>query len=148
MFLVNKFYDQHPNIDASANKQLAKQVLEEFDKKYMLELVDFLEIEINKSLEIFPPKDQWFNALNSTPPLEKIQVVILGQDPYPTPGHAHGLCFSVLPDVFPIPKSLKNIYKELEADLDVKNEHGNLQSWADQGVLNLGIYVIRCLYYF
>jgi uracil-DNA glycosylase len=64
-------------------------------------------------------------------------VVILGQDPYPTPGHAHGLCFSVMPEVKPIPKSLVNIYKELEDDLGIVNSNGNLQSWADQGVLLL-----------
>ncbi|MDH5426474.1 MAG: uracil-DNA glycosylase, partial [Gammaproteobacteria bacterium] len=80
--------------------------------------------------------DQWFNALNTTP-LDKVKVVILGQDPYPTPGHAHGLCFSVLPDVRPIPKSLINIYKELYTDVGITNDHGNLQSWAEQGVLLL-----------
>ena len=63
--------------------------------------------------------------------------MILGQDPYPTPGHAHGLCFSVMPEVKPIPKSLVNIYKELEADLGIVNTNGNLQPWADQGVLLL-----------
>jgi len=61
----------------------------------------------------------------------------LGQDPYPTQGHAHGLCFSVLPEVKPIPKSLINIYKELNNDLGIENTSGYLQSWAEQGVLLL-----------
>ena len=66
-------------------------------------------------------------------------VVLLGQDPYPTPGHAHGLCFSVRRDVRPLPRSLRNIYRELAADLpDFRAPtHGNLESWARQGVLLL-----------
>jgi uracil-DNA glycosylase len=63
--------------------------------------------------------------------------VILGQDPYPTPGHAHGLCFSVMPEVSPIPKSLINIFQELNDDLGINNQNGNLQNWANQGVLLL-----------
>ena len=76
----------------------------------------------------------------TTTDLGQVKVVILGQDPYPTPGHAHGLCFSVMPEVKPIPKSLVNIYKELEDDLGIVNSNGNLQSWADQGVY----YLIAC----
>ena len=65
-------------------------------------------------------------------------MVILGQDPYPTPGHAHGLAFSVLPDVKPLPRSLNNINKELLSDIGVDNRHtGYLQAWAEQGVLLL-----------
>lgn len=108
----------------------------EWQKDYMQSLMSFLENEKSQGKEILPPENLWFNALNSTP-LNKVKVVILGQDPYPTPGHAHGLCFSVQPDVKPIPKSLINIYKELESDLGIKKENGNLQSWADQGVLLL-----------
>ena len=86
---------------------------------------------------ILPDESLWFNALNSTP-LEKVKVVILGQDPYPTKGHAHGLCFSALPEVKPLPKSLKNIYKELYDDLSINNNHtAYLQPWAEQGVLLL-----------
>ncbi|RDH83877.1 MAG: uracil-DNA glycosylase [endosymbiont of Galathealinum brachiosum] len=96
----------------------------------------FLQSEIDNGINILPPQELWFNALNSTP-LNKVKVVILGQDPYPTPGHAHGLCFSVKPDVKPIPKSLNNIYKELKDDLGIMNENGNLQNWANQGVLLL-----------
>lgn len=99
-------------------------------------LKPFLQSEINKGINILPPQELWFNALNSTP-LNRVKVVILGQDPYPTPGHAHGLCFSVKPDVKPIPKSLINIYKELNDDLGIINQNGNLQNWANQGVLLL-----------
>jgi len=102
----------------------------------MKSLSAFLKGEISQGKDIFPAAELCFNALNSTP-LDQVKVVILGQDPYPGPEHAHGLCFSVQRDVKPIPKSLINIYKELAEDLGVHNEHGNLQSWADQGVLLL-----------
>lgn len=110
---------------------------DEFDKPYMQELKAFLQAEKAAGKQILPKGSQWFNALNSTP-FENVKVVIIGQDPYPTPGHAHGLCFSVQPDVKPLPKSLLNINKELSEDLGVENHHcGYLQSWADQGVLLL-----------
>ena len=87
---------------------------EESTKEYFSSLIRFLSEEFNNEQVIFPPKDQIFAAFNKTP-FNKLKVVILGQDPYPTPGNAHGLAFSVLPDV-PIPASLKNIYKELKSD--------------------------------
>lgn len=108
----------------------------EFSKDYMVSLKAFLQEEKARSRVIFPHSSLWFNALNSTP-LDQVKVVILGQDPYPSPGHAHGLCFSVLPQVKPIPKSLVNIFKELKADLGIDKQNGNLQHWADQGVLLL-----------
>ena len=108
----------------------------EFEKDYMQHLREFLYAEIEQEKSILPHSSLWFNALTATD-LDQVKVVILGQDPYPTPGHAHGLCFSVLPEVKPIPKSLINIYKELEDDLGIVNSNGNLQSWADQGVLLL-----------
>lgn len=108
----------------------------EFEKDYMQCLHDFLRAEKAQEKLILPHSTLWFNALTATD-LDQVKVVILGQDPYPTPGHAHGLCFSVMPDVKPIPKSLINIYKELEDDLGIVNTNGNLQSWADQGVLLL-----------
>ncbi len=108
----------------------------EFKKTYIQSLKAFLQAENNSGKTILPQSSLWFNALNSTAP-EKVKVVILGQDPYPTPGHAHGLCFSVEKEVRPIPKSLINIYKELKSDLNIENAHGNLQSWAEQGVLLL-----------
>jgi uracil-DNA glycosylase len=85
---------------------------------------------------IYPPRGQRLRALELTP-LDKVKVVILGQDPYHGPGQAHGLCFSV-PDGIPKPPSLVNIYKELRDDLGVAiPPHGNLEHWAKQGVLLL-----------
>jgi len=107
----------------------------EFSKPYMQQLSTFLEQEEKNGTTILPPKALWFNALNLTP-LENVKVVILGQDPYPTIGHAHGLAFSVLAHVNPLPKSLMNINKELLEDLNINNHHnGNLEAWAKQGVL-------------
>ena len=121
-----------PAFDQSWNNSL----LPELEKDYMQSLKQFLINEKDQGKIIFPQSSLWFNALNTTP-LDDIKVVILGQDPYPTPGHAHGLCFSVMPEVKPIPKSLINIYKELKEDLGIENTNGNLQSWAEQGVLLL-----------
>lgn len=109
----------------------------EFDKAYMHKLRAFLVAEKQAGKHILPKSSEWFNALNSTP-FDQVKVVILGQDPYPTPGHAHGLSFSVLPDVKPLPKSLLNINKELLSDLDIDNaSSGYLMPWAKQGVLLL-----------
>lgn len=118
------------------DKSWAEHLLPEFDKDYMKLLKAFLRSEKNKGKVIFPHSSLWFNALNSTP-LNQVKVVILGQDPYPTPGHAHGLCFSVMPDVNPLPKSLVNIFQELKNDLGIINHNGCLQGWANQGVLLL-----------
>ena len=118
------------------DKSWADSLLPEFDKDYMKSLKAFLSAEKGKGKVIFPHSSLWFNALNSTP-LDQVKVVILGQDPYPTPGHAHGLCFSVKPEVKPIPKSLVNIFRELNDDLGINNQNGNLQNWANQGVLLL-----------
>ncbi len=113
-----------------------KHLKTELEKDYMQSLLAFLNKESQQHKNILPDPKLWFNAFNSTD-LEQLNVVILGQDPYPTPGHAHGLCFSVEKSVRPLPKSLINIYKELKEDLGIVNEHGNLQSWANQGVLLL-----------
>ena len=110
---------------------------DEFKKPYMDDLKSFLLVEKQQGKVILPKASEWFNALNSMP-FDDLKVVILGQDPYPTKGHAHGLCFSVLPDVKPLPKSLLNINKELLDDVGIDNSHsGYLQAWADQGVLLL-----------
>lgn len=109
---------------------------QEFDQDYMLTLRAFLLQEKQAGKQIFPPGHHIFNALNSTP-FEKVRVVIIGQDPYHGPGQAHGLCFSVRPGV-EIPPSLRNIYKEIAADLGIApSRSGCLQSWAEQGVLLL-----------
>ena len=86
-----------------------------------------------QSKEIAPHYELVFRALTSS--LEKTRVVIFGQDPYPTQGHAHGLAFSVDSKVSPLPASLRNIYKELESDVRVNRESGDLSDWTDQGVM-------------
>lgn len=85
---------------------------------------------------VLPPPGQVFAALEMTQP-QDVRAVILGQDPYPTPGHAHGLAFSVAPDVTPLPRSLSNIFKELGEDIGRTPPTGDLTAWARQGVLLL-----------
>lgn len=107
----------------------------EFRKPYYKELFQFVQTEY-QTRQIFPPAQDLFNALHLTP-LSKVKVVILGQDPYHGDGQAHGLCFSVRPDV-DIPPSLINIYRELHDDLGCRMpDNGCLTKWADQGVLLL-----------
>ena len=105
----------------------------EFEKDYYLELRKFLKEEYS-TRTIYPSMYDIFNALKHTA-YKDVKVVILGQDPYPGPGQAHGMCFSVKKGVA-IPPSLVNIYKELKEDVgfEIPN-HGFLESWADQGVL-------------
>jgi uracil-DNA glycosylase len=113
-----------------------KPLQPEFEAPYMAELKAFLLTERESGKRIYPKGSQWFHALDATP-LEKVRVVILGQDPYHGEGQAHGLCFSVQQGVR-APPSLVNIYKELQADLGIPPaSHGHLESWARQGVLLL-----------
>ncbi len=110
----------------------------QFKQKYFHELSDFINHSYktlpNKTL---PEKQQIFNSLNSCE-FSNVKVVILGQDPYPTKGHANGLSFSVSKEVSPLPKSLNNIFKELTNDLSISGfKSGDLQTWATQGVLLL-----------
>lgn len=108
----------------------------EFDLPYMQQLREFLLAEKQSGKRIFPRGDEFFNAFTHTP-LDKVKVVILGQDPYHGEGQAHGLCFSVRPGVR-IPPSLQNIYRELHDELGIPiPTHGHLTAWADQGVLLL-----------
>lgn len=100
------------------------------------ELHDFLNHELAEGQHILPAQIQWFRALNLTP-YEQVKVVIVGQDPYPTVGHAHGLSFSVEASVTPLPKSLRNIFQELVDDLGSCPINGDLSGWATQGVLLL-----------
>jgi uracil-DNA glycosylase len=99
--------------------------------------MQFVESERAAGKTIYPPKQDVFSAFNLTK-LEKVKVVILGQDPYHGPNQAHGLCFSVLPGV-KTPPSLANMYKELATDISefVIPQHGFLESWAEQGVMLL-----------
>mgnify|MGYP001058111294 CR=1 FL=1 len=107
----------------------------EFKKPYYAQLYQFVKEEYSKTL-VFPPADEIFSALHLTP-LSKVKVVIIGQDPYHNVGQAHGLCFSVRPDV-DIPPSLVNIYKELQTDCGYRiPNNGYLVKWAEQGVLLL-----------
>lgn len=108
---------------------------EEFEKKYYLDLREFLKIEYS-SRRIYPPMNDIYNALRYTS-YANTKVVLLGQDPYHGPGQAHGLCFSVKRGVMP-PPSLKNIFKELNLEFGIQEpECGELVGWARQGVLLL-----------
>ncbi len=89
---------------------------------------------------ILPLHERRFHALSLCPP-EAVKVVILGQDPYPTPGHAMGLAFSVNPEVRPLPKSLANIFRELKDDTGDSLPNGDLSGWARQGVLLLNTHL-------
>lgn len=108
----------------------------EYKKSYYKKLYETVNAEYASGRQIFPPAEDIFNAFHLTP-LKDVKCVIIGQDPYHNEGQAHGLCFSVKPDV-EIPPSLVNIYKELEADLGCKiPNNGYLVKWAQQGVLML-----------
>lgn len=108
----------------------------EFARDYMQNLRAFLRAELAAGKNIFPKGAEYFAAFDHTP-VDRVKVVILGQDPYHGPGQAHGLCFSVRPGV-PVPPSLVNIYKEMQSDLGISQPgHGCLLPWADQGVLLL-----------
>lgn len=108
----------------------------EFASPYMASLKQFLKAERDAGKWIFPKGSEYFRAMDLTP-LDKVKVVILGQDPYHGDGQAHGLCFSVQPGVR-TPPSLVNIYKEMQSDLGIPPaRHGFLESWAEQGVLLL-----------
>jgi uracil-DNA glycosylase len=97
---------------------------------------DFLSTEISLGREYHPSQNSIFNAFSV--PLDDVRVLIMGQDPYPTPGHAMGLSFSVQPHVVPFPKSLNNIFEELSNDLGCdKPQTGDLTPWKDQGVMLL-----------
>jgi uracil-DNA glycosylase len=108
----------------------------ELSQPYLSDLANFIQNDRESGIQIYPPKDLVFNAFKQTP-YDNVKVVIMGQDPYHGPGQAHGLCFSV-PHGIPLPPSLLNIYKELNADLGIPiRNHGCLECWAKQGVLLL-----------
>ena len=120
---------------AAISNDWLKPLSPEFRKPYYAKLYQTIKNEY-ETRQIFPAADDIFNAFSFTP-LSNVKAVIIGQDPYHNDGQAHGLCFSVKPDV-DIPPSLVNIYNELKSDLGcyVPN-HGYLKKWADQGVLLL-----------
>ena len=123
------------NINPSIDESWKRVLSSEFNASYFEELKQFL-VEEKKSYAIYPKGNDIFRAFNTTP-FDKVKVVILGQDPYHGEGQAHGLSFSVKKGV-KLPPSLKNIYKELKEDIDFEiPEHGELLSWAEQGVLLL-----------
>ena len=112
------------------------QLEEEFSLPYMAQLRSFLQAEKRAGKRVFPPGEEIFAAFAHTP-LQRVKVVILGQDPYHGEGQAHGLCFSVRPGV-KVPPSLQNIYREIHDELGhPMPHHGDLTAWADQGVLLL-----------
>jgi uracil-DNA glycosylase len=108
---------------------------DEFEKPYFKNLVEFVKNEY-ASAKCFPPGKQIFSAFDHAP-FDEVKVVIIGQDPYHGPGQAHGLCFSVGENVA-LPPSLKNIFEEIRTDVGTPiPNNGNLQRWANQGVLLL-----------
>ncbi|MBN2349356.1 MAG: uracil-DNA glycosylase [Bacteroidales bacterium] len=120
-----------PQIEASWKEKLK----DEFQSQYFSELKEFLIAEKSKYV-VYPPGTLIFNAFNNTP-FDEVKVVLLGQDPYHGKGQAHGLCFSV-PEGIAQPPSLVNIFKELQTDLGIPvPRHGNLEKWANQGVMLL-----------
>lgn len=114
-----------------------KALSAEFEKEYWTNLTNFIKQEIADKKEIFPPGKQIFAAFDLCP-LEKVKVIILGQDPYHGKGQCHGPCFSVNPEI-PSPPSLKNIFKELQLEFPEFHipQNGDLRSWCTQGVLML-----------
>ena len=122
-------------IDPQIHDSWKEKLSGDFDSEYFGNLKEFLVVEKQK-YTIYPPGKNIFNAFNTTP-FNDVKVVILGQDPYHGPGQAHGLCFSVQQGIKP-PPSLVNMFKELREDVgfNIPN-HGNLQKWANQGVLLL-----------
>jgi uracil-DNA glycosylase len=122
-------------MDVKIEESWKKQLQEEFEKPYFKNLTEFVRSEYS-SQTIYPPAKLIFNAFDQCP-FENIRVVILGQDPYHGPGQAHGLCFSVNEGI-DFPPSLRNIFKEIQTDTGVSiPKSGNLERWAQQGVLLL-----------
>lgn len=120
------------------NEDWAIVLKDEFEKPYFTALESAIRDAYHSfPNQIFPAKQEVFKALNVAP-FAQVKVVILGQDPYPTKGHAHGLSFSVNKEVVPLPKSLQNISKELRSDVGSElTNNGDLTKWATQGVLLL-----------
>jgi len=117
------------------DKSWKEHLIQEFDSDYFQNLTNFILEEKKKNI-VYPKEDEIFSAFNLTP-FNKVNVVIIGQDPYHGPGQANGLCFSVN-DGIKKPPSLMNIFKEIKSDIGTEIPiSGNLQHWANQGVLLL-----------
>lgn len=122
-------------INPAIEESWKRVLLDQFNAPYFLQLKEFL-IDEKKHYTVFPPGKYIFNAFNSTP-FDEVKVVIIGQDPYPNEGQAHGLCFSVQ-DGIAFPRSLVNIFTELQNDVGfTMPKSGNLEKWTKQGVLLL-----------
>jgi uracil-DNA glycosylase len=122
-------------MDVRIEESWKQQLQVEFEKPYFKQLTEFVRSEY-ASQTIYPPAKLIFNAFEQCP-FDQVKVVILGQDPYHGPGQAHGLCFSVN-DGVDFPPSLRNIFKEIHADTGAPSPaSGNLERWAEQGVLLL-----------
>ncbi|MCD4793186.1 MAG: uracil-DNA glycosylase [Bacteroidales bacterium] len=122
-------------MNVSIEKSWKKLLKDEFKKEYFIKLIDFVKEEY-KTHKIYPPGKDIFKAFDYCP-VDKVKIVILGQDPYHGKGQANGLCFSV-PEGISVPPSLLNIYKEIKSDLGKEiPKTRNLEHWAKQGVLML-----------
>jgi len=122
-------------MDVKLEQSWKERLASEFEKSYFSNLVDFVRNEY-ATQTVYPKGAKIFNAFDKTP-FDNVKVVVLGQDPYHEPGQAHGLCFSVNEGVS-LPPSLQNIYKEIKGDLSIiPSSSGNLERWAEQGVLLL-----------
>lgn len=122
-------------MDVKIEESWKKRLAEEFEKPYFLKLAEFVKSEYQTAM-VYPPGKQIFRAFEACP-FDFVKVVILGQDPYPGARQANGLCFSVNDDI-PLPRSLVNIFKEIQNDLGKPMPRtGNLERWARQGVLLL-----------
>ena len=128
------------NIKLELETSWKEKLKNEFNKEYFNQIRSFLSTETKNGKTLFPPSHLILSAFNSTP-FDKVKIVILGQDPYHGSGQAMGLSFSV-PKGLKVPPSLKNIYKELNTDLNFEiPSHGDLSSWAAQGVFLLNAFL-------
>jgi uracil-DNA glycosylase len=123
-------------MDVEIEPSWKKEMAADFEADYFETLVDKVKTAYSNN-DVWPKGKDIFSAFDYCK-FDNVKIVILGQDPYPTPGHAHGLCFSVEESVKPFPKSLNNIFKEINEDLNISPpENGSLIRWAKQGVLLL-----------
>ena len=136
MEIITKSFDRGLVMDVKIEQSWKDVLNTEFEKDYFKKLTDFVRSEYMSGKTIYPEPKNIFNAFNLCP-LNKVKVVIIGQDPYHEPHQAHGLCFSVESGT-DFPPSLQNIYKEIESDIGHKSiTNGDLTEWAKQGVLLL-----------